>query len=599
MRDRLVCLALGYRKHLKFTGNCARFDAGHRGRGGHTSGWPKNARDVVHVMTRNTNPETRTRIRQSPLPVIGAVVAIILVVFYGWSQRGWLVNVTDIESRDVDMQSQQLQRGFATELQDLYSAMGDYAIWTETAEFARGNRPDFFSKSLNAAALVRLDVDTFLVLDRNLDTRASLALDASAVQEYEIPPDRGTPGGHQAGRDFRTAQHQHRQPERHRAARARTCVVRGAADIRQHRHRPAAGLDRIRARFHASGRGTHGSFLAVAGHRLSGVEPGSRRRARRGARVGAPVAADFQPEDAHGGPQSPERLSDPSRPGGHADLAGADRDPAQRVRAGHAHDALPDHPARPAGRRIHHRRHAAGGAFAPPQRRPAVARVALPRHHRTGAGRIAGGRRAHRRDRRRQSRRAAAARLHAGRAARPLGVVGAARSQRFAGSGHRDAGARRAEPRHRARAMAQGRPPDGRRSELRAHRIARPPPRVLSDARSVGTKEGADTAARQPAAARQTGQSRSPDGHAEPSVPAGTPAGSHRALPGDGADARGAVPGSRPLQAHQRLARPRSGRQAAAGNRQARARRGAPGGYRRAHGRRRVRRRAAQGQFTR
>jgi diguanylate cyclase (GGDEF)-like protein/PAS domain S-box-containing protein len=140
-------------------------------------------------MTRNTIPETATRIRQSPLPVIGAVVAIILVVFYGWSQRSWLVNVTDIESRDVDMQSQQLQRGFLTEQKDLYSAMGDYAISTETAEFARGNRPDYFAKSLNPAALVRLDVDTFLVLDRNLDTRASLALDSSAVQEYEIPPD--------------------------------------------------------------------------------------------------------------------------------------------------------------------------------------------------------------------------------------------------------------------------------------------------------------------------------------------------------------------------------------------------------------------------
>ncbi|HEY6123222.1 MAG TPA: EAL domain-containing protein [Steroidobacteraceae bacterium] len=117
------------------------------------------------------------------------MVAIILLVFYGWSQRGWLDNVADIESRDVDMQSQQLQRGFATELDDLYAAMGDYAIWNETAEFARGMRPDFLAESLNAAALVRLDVDTFLVLDRNLDTRASLALDAAAAQEYEIPPD--------------------------------------------------------------------------------------------------------------------------------------------------------------------------------------------------------------------------------------------------------------------------------------------------------------------------------------------------------------------------------------------------------------------------
>src|SRR6478672_8559000 len=100
-------------------------------------------------MTRTTtNPETKTRIRQSPLPVIGAVVAIILVVFYGWSQRGWLVNVADIESRDVDMQSRQLERGFETELADLHAALGDYAISNETAEFVRGNRPNYFNQSL-------------------------------------------------------------------------------------------------------------------------------------------------------------------------------------------------------------------------------------------------------------------------------------------------------------------------------------------------------------------------------------------------------------------------------------------------------------------
>jgi diguanylate cyclase (GGDEF)-like protein/PAS domain S-box-containing protein len=139
-------------------------------------------------MTR-TPPEAKSRIRQSPLPVIGAVVAVILVVFYGWSQRAWLSNVSDIESRDVDMQSQQLQRGFASELEDLYHGMSDYAISNETAEFARGSRPELFAQSLNAGALVRLDVDTFLVLDRNLETRVSLALDAASVQEYEIPPD--------------------------------------------------------------------------------------------------------------------------------------------------------------------------------------------------------------------------------------------------------------------------------------------------------------------------------------------------------------------------------------------------------------------------
>jgi diguanylate cyclase (GGDEF)-like protein/PAS domain S-box-containing protein len=141
-------------------------------------------------MTRTTIPEkTRSRIRQSPLPVIGAVIAFILVIFYGWSQRAWLHNVADIEWRDVDMQTQQLQRGFATELDDLYLAMADYAIWNETAEFARGHKPDYLARSLNAARLARLHIDTFMVLDRHLEIRASLALDSATAQEYEIPPD--------------------------------------------------------------------------------------------------------------------------------------------------------------------------------------------------------------------------------------------------------------------------------------------------------------------------------------------------------------------------------------------------------------------------
>jgi hypothetical protein len=50
---------------------------------------------------------------------------------------GWAI-VADIESRDVDMQSRQLERGFETELIDLHSALGDYAISTETADFVRG-----------------------------------------------------------------------------------------------------------------------------------------------------------------------------------------------------------------------------------------------------------------------------------------------------------------------------------------------------------------------------------------------------------------------------------------------------------------------------
>ena len=44
------------------------------------------------------------------------------------------------------MQSGQLERGFETELEDLHAAVGDYAISNDTAEFARGNRPDYFAR---------------------------------------------------------------------------------------------------------------------------------------------------------------------------------------------------------------------------------------------------------------------------------------------------------------------------------------------------------------------------------------------------------------------------------------------------------------------
>ena len=140
-------------------------------------------------MTRTSSPEAKARIRQSPLPVIAAAVALILVVFYGWSQRGWLVNVADIESRDVDMQSRQLERGYETELDDLSSSLRDYAISNETADFARGLRADYFSKSVSASTLVRMDVDTLLILDRELETRGSFAIDTTVGEAYDIPPD--------------------------------------------------------------------------------------------------------------------------------------------------------------------------------------------------------------------------------------------------------------------------------------------------------------------------------------------------------------------------------------------------------------------------
>ena len=68
---------------------------------------------------------------------------------------------------------------------------------------------------------MRLDVDTFLVLDRNLETRASLALDATAAQEYEIPPDPELLAVDQAGRDLRSAERPRRDSVRGIVQRAR------------------------------------------------------------------------------------------------------------------------------------------------------------------------------------------------------------------------------------------------------------------------------------------------------------------------------------------------------------------------------------------
>ena len=229
-------------------------------------------------MTRKTAPENKTRIRQSPLPVIAVVVGVILLVFYGWSQRVWLSNVTDIESRDVDMQSRQLERGFATELEDLYAAVGDYSISDDTAELARGNRPDYFAETLNAGALVRLDVDTFLVLDKNLETRASLAIDATVGQEYEIPPDPDLLAAIKQG--VTSGQLNSVSDSERGIVRARAGAVRRASDLRFQWVRPTAGMDRLRARLHAVGGRAYGSLLAVARHRLRGRESRSRRLAR-------------------------------------------------------------------------------------------------------------------------------------------------------------------------------------------------------------------------------------------------------------------------------------------------------------------------------
>ena len=178
--------------------------------------------------------------------------------------------------------------------------MGDYAIWTETAEFARGNRPDFFravAQRRRAGAPRRRHLPGARPQSR--DARVARARSRRPVQEYEIPPDPELLAAIKQARDVRPARTVNTDSVRGIVQRARGPALFAVRPIFDSTgSRPAAGLDRLRARVHARGRRAHGPLLAVAGHRLPGGEPRSLRRARRGARVGAPVAAHREPADA-------------------------------------------------------------------------------------------------------------------------------------------------------------------------------------------------------------------------------------------------------------------------------------------------------------
>ena len=109
-------------------------------------------------------------------------------------------------------------------------------------------------------------------------------------------------------------------------------------------------------------------------------------------------------------------------------------------------------------------------------------------------------------------------------------------------------------------------------------------------ARRQRPARGADAAAGEAPAARSPRAPRPADRSAQPAVSRRAPARRDRGGEAPRHRARGAVPRPRPLQAHQRLARPRDRRQAAEDRGAAHPRDHAQRGRRGAHGRRRVRR---------
>ncbi|MBK6596531.1 MAG: diguanylate cyclase [Proteobacteria bacterium] len=116
------------------------------------------------------------------------MLAIVLIVLFVFSQQTWVADVKAAERRSIETQVEQLRRGYASELNDLYSAVGDYAIWTETAEMIRGKRPAYWGDALDASSLARLDVDEFVVLGIDLQARLSVAVEGESDKRVSADP---------------------------------------------------------------------------------------------------------------------------------------------------------------------------------------------------------------------------------------------------------------------------------------------------------------------------------------------------------------------------------------------------------------------------
>ena len=480
--------------------------------------------------------------------------------------------------------------------------VGDYAIWTETAEFARGNRPDYFAESLNAGALVRLDVDT-LPGARPQSRNARLAR-ASMRRRPGIRDSAGSG----------TARRRSSRASRRASSIGQSDSVRGIVQR-------ARGPGAVRRAARSSTTPAPASRRAGSPSRAPSRPPWSSAWAasRRGRCTGFPVANLDRAGPARGSARlgaaarrSPRtcctRVAGRSHVNGYLILRDQVGTPIWLVQL-----EIPRSAYAQATRTTLYQTILLGllvGGFT------IVAMLLVARSRRLNADRSS-----------LESRyRAIIEQAQDGLLvadARTGEIVDAnpavqqqlgftldelrGRSVLSVLRGPNDsqdpviATLARVEP-SRGIELVQWLK-DGRQMDVEVSCVPiesqRPPSGLLSDARPVRAKEGADPAARQPAAARQARESRSPHRTAEPPVPAGAPARGASRAARKPADARGAVPRPRSLQAHQRLARPRSRRQAAAGNRQARARGGAARGHRRSHGRRRVRRGAAQGERAR
>jgi diguanylate cyclase (GGDEF)-like protein/PAS domain S-box-containing protein len=129
------------------------------------------------------------RVRGTPAVLLGATVALATLGFFGWSQYSWMRDITEAERVEIEIQLEQLRRGYEAEVADLYSVVGDYALWSETAEFARGFNTEYWNEDADAAVLARLDVSDIVVLSRELIPRLSLVIDTGGKRKMPVDPE--------------------------------------------------------------------------------------------------------------------------------------------------------------------------------------------------------------------------------------------------------------------------------------------------------------------------------------------------------------------------------------------------------------------------
>ncbi|WP_409526477.1 diguanylate cyclase domain-containing protein [Nitrincola sp. MINF-07-Sa-05] len=103
------------------------------------------------------------------LLMILIVLAVRLLVMY----PAFIEQAEELQHRELDS----IHAGFANELDGLDVQVDDWATWTETADFLRGNKPEYADDNLMPAALDALKIDMLILSDLQRQPVNSILVD--------------------------------------------------------------------------------------------------------------------------------------------------------------------------------------------------------------------------------------------------------------------------------------------------------------------------------------------------------------------------------------------------------------------------------------